>query len=151
MSTRPSSLFYGRRTAKDREASAFHLFFDQSQSAHLIAAWLNPNPLPLSLVASSDSLALSRPEGSQHGRHGSKSAYQVHNNIQQPPLRVHANWMLWFLSGNERIRWPVALKKALSTAGPATQIVGSPTPPQKPPLGMTIDSTLGIWPIRIES
>jgi hypothetical protein len=66
-------------------------------------------------------------------------------------LRIYANCMLWFLSGNERTRLPVALKKALSTAGAATQIVGSPTPPQKPPLGITMDSTLGIWAIRIES
>ena len=36
--------------------------------------------------------------------------------------------MLWFFSGNERIRLPVAAKIALSTAGAATQIVGSPTP-----------------------
>src|SRR5262249_15402367 len=34
------------------------------------------------------------------------------------------------------MRCPVALKKALSTAGAATQIVGSPTPPQKPPDGI---------------
>ena len=52
--------------------------------------------------------------------------------------------MFWFLSGNERMRWPVALKKAFSTAGAATQIVGSPTPPQKPPLGITMDLILGI-------
>jgi hypothetical protein len=56
----------------------------------------------------------------------------------------YANCMLWFLSGKERIRLPVALEKALSTAGAATQIVGSPTPPQKPPLGMMMLSTLGI-------
>jgi hypothetical protein len=41
--------------------------------------------------------------------------------------------------------------EALSTAGAATQIVGSPTPPQNPPLGMMIDSTFGIWAMRIES
>src|ERR1700747_849899 len=58
----------------------------------------------------------------------------------------HAIWILWFFSGNERMRWPVALKNALSTAGAATQIVGSPTPPQGslPPDGKRIDSTLGI-------
>src|SRR6266480_4043625 len=88
---------------------------------------------------------------------GNGSATEVHgqylglDGASRPPLQAHANCMLWFLSGNERTRWLVALKKALSTAGPATQIVGSPTPPQKPPLGMTIDSTLGIWAIRIES
>jgi hypothetical protein len=34
----PSSLFYGRRTGKARETSAFHLYFDESPSVHLIAA-----------------------------------------------------------------------------------------------------------------
>ena len=49
----------------------------------------------------------------------------------RPPLGLfHDIWMLWFFSGNERMRLPVALKNALSTAGAATQIVGSPTPPQ---------------------
>jgi hypothetical protein len=62
----------------------------------------------------------------------------------------HANEMSWFLSGTERMRLPVAAKNALSTAGAATKIVGSPTPPQKSPDGMMIDSTLGISLIRIE-
>src|SRR5262249_14816571 len=62
----------------------------------------------------------------------------------------HANEMLWFFSGIERTRWPVAVKNALRTAGAATKIVGSPTPPQNPPDGMMIDSTLGISAIRIE-
>src|SRR5262245_52958627 len=62
----------------------------------------------------------------------------------------HANEMSWFLSGIERMRLPVAAKNALSTAGAATKIVGSPTPPQNPPDGITIDSTLGIWAMRIE-
>ena len=53
-------------------------------------------------------------------------------------------------SGNERMRLPVAAKIALSTAGAATAIVGSPTPPQKPPLGITIDSTCGIAAMRID-
>jgi hypothetical protein len=35
------------------------------------------------------------------------------------------------------MRLPVAAKYALSTAGAATKIVGSPTPPQKPPDGIT--------------
>ena len=56
----------------------------------------------------------------------------------------------WFFSGNERMRFPVAANKAFSTAGPATHMVGSPTPPQNPPEGMTIDSTLGICAMRIE-
>jgi hypothetical protein len=33
----------------------------------------------------------------------------------------------------ERMRLPVAAKIAFSTAGAATQMVGSPTPPQNPP------------------
>ncbi len=48
------------------------------------------------------------------------------------------------------MRLPVAAKMALSTAGAATKIVGSPTPPQKPPDGMMIDSTFGISLMRIE-
>ena len=48
-----------------------------------------------------------------------------------------AKLMLWFFKGNERIRWPVALKYAFNTAGAATQMVGSPTPPHRelPPEG----------------
>ena len=42
----------------------------------------------------------------------------------------------------------MAAKTALSTAGAATAIVGSPTPPQKPPEGITIDSTAGMSAIR---
>src|SRR5262249_9125923 len=69
-----------------------------------------------------------------------------------PPLRVrYANEMLGLLSGIDRMRWPVAAKYALSTAGAAIQIVGSPTPPQKPPDGMRIVSTLGISAIRMMS
>ena len=43
---------------------------------------------------------------------------------------VHASVMFWFFSGNDRMRLPVAAKIALSTAGAATKIVGSPTPPR---------------------
>src|SRR5262249_39023321 len=71
----------------------------------------------------------------------------------RPPRGVsHAIWMLWFFSGNERMRWPVALKNALSTAGAATHIVGSPTPPQGllPRDGRRIDWTLGIGGMRID-
>ena len=39
---------------------------------------------------------------------------------------------------------------ALRTAGAATQMVGSPTPPQKPPDGMMIVSTFGICAMRID-
>src|SRR5919202_1048797 len=54
---------------------------------------------------------------------------------------VHASVMLWFFSGNDRMRLPVAAKIALSTAGAPTKIVGSPTPPQNPPDGMIMHST----------
>ena len=59
--------------------------------------------------------------------------------------------MLWFFSGNERMRLPVAAKYAFITAGAATQMVGSPTPPQtRPPPSMRVDSTYGISLMRIE-
>src|SRR5207237_1959344 len=64
---------------------------------------------------------------------------------------AYTSWMPWFFNGTERMRLPVALKNAFSTAGAATQIVGSPIPPQNPPDGITIDSTFGICAIRIES
>ena len=54
------------------------------------------------------------------------------------------------LSGKRRMRLPVAAKIALSTAGAATAIVGSPMPPQKPPEGMMITSTFGISEISID-
>ncbi len=69
----------------------------------------------------------------------------------RPPRIAYTIWTPWFFSGNVRMRLPVAAKNAFSTAGAATQIVGSPTPPQKPPDGMTIDSTFGICAMRIES
>src|SRR5258708_40000810 len=54
---------------------------------------------------------------------------------------LHANAMLWFFNGNERMRLPVAAKYALRTAGAATQIVGAPTPPPEPPECLAILST----------
>ncbi len=59
-------------------------------------------------------------------------------------LPRYAIEMLWFFNGNERMRLPVAAKNALSTAGAATKMVGSPTPPQKPPDGTIVTSTFGI-------
>src|SRR6516162_5230393 len=50
------------------------------------------------------------------------------------------------LIGTVRIRLPVAAKIALRTAGATTEIVGSPTPPQNSPSGMTTVSTFGIAP-----
>jgi hypothetical protein len=81
----------------------------------------------------------------------------IHYHISAKALHTQksdcqAIWMLWFFSGNERTRWPVALKYALSTAGAATQMVGSPIPPHgtSPPGCRMIDSTFGISAIRIE-
>ena len=49
-----------------------------------------------------------------------------------------------FLSGRLRTGLPVAAKMPLSTAGVTTEIVGSPTPPQKSCDGTITVSTLGI-------
>lgn len=54
-------------------------------------------------------------------------------------------------SGRVRWRFPVAAAMALRTAGAATQIVGSPTPPQNPPEGIRTVSTFGICLMRITS
>ena len=67
-----------------------------------------------------------------------------------PGGSVHATFRLAFFNGNWRIRLPVAANIAFSTAGAATAIVGSPTPPQKPPEGITIVSTSGISDIRMD-
>jgi hypothetical protein len=61
----------------------------------------------------------------------------------------HADRRSVFFRGNDRTRLPVAAKIALSTAGAATAIVGSPMPPQNPPEGITMTSTFGISAIRI--
>jgi hypothetical protein len=55
-------------------------------------------------------------------------------NVARVPERQHRQrryTSFTFLSGRLRIGLPVAAKMALSTAGATTQIVGSPTPPQK--------------------
>ena len=73
----------------------------------------------------------------------------IHNGISKrrpATLRTSAaaavRLLMPFFSGMLRMRLPVAAKIALSTAGAATAIVGSPTPPQKSPDGMTIDLDL---------
>src|SRR5215469_3508374 len=66
------------------------------------------------------------------------------------PATVYTVLMPSCISGIERSRLPVAAKIALSTAGAATDTVGSPTPPQKPPDGITITSTRGISRMRSE-
>ena len=46
------------------------------------------------------------------------------------------------------MRFPVAAKIAFNTAGAATAIVGSPTPPQNPPDARITVSTFGIAAMR---
>ena len=90
-----------------------------------------------------------RRDRQQDSCRGSESRKQVHGRYSpsgRPPIQlrgsgVYANCTSWFFSGNDRMRLPVAAKIALSTAGAATKIVGSPTPPQNPPDGMTMHST----------
>jgi hypothetical protein len=57
--------------------------------------------------------------------------------------RVQAFCSFTLLSGSVCTGLPVAAKIAFKTAGAATQIVGSPTPPQNPPDGMTMVSIFG--------
>jgi len=66
---------------------------------------------------------------------------------QQSPH--YASVRPWFFNGSERIRLPVAAKIALHTAGAIDAWPGSPTPPQKPPVGAITISTLGISRRRI--
>ena len=79
-------------------------------------------------------------------RPASRAAQQQPSSAGQRPHQ--ARFRLWFFSGSSRMRLPVAAKIAFSTAGAATAMVGSPTPPQKPPEGMTIVSTFGISSMR---
>src|SRR5436305_1692148 len=60
-----------------------------------------------------------------------------------PGRTPHALCSFTFFRGSERTGWPVAAKMAFMTAGDATEMVGSPMPPQKPPEGMTRVTTLG--------
>ncbi len=57
----------------------------------------------------------------------------------------------WFFSGRVRMRLPVAANSAFSTAGEATAIVGSPTPPQNPPEAAIWVSTFGMSSMRSTS
>ncbi len=57
---------------------------------------------------------------------------------------------LTFFSGSERTGLPVAANIAFITAGAATAIVGSPTPPQNPPDGtVTVSTTFGKSAMRM--
>ena len=72
-----------------------------------------------------------------------------HHRQHRDATNPHACARSCCRSGSVRMRLPVAAKIAFSTAGPATAIVGSPTPPQKPPDGAMIVSTFGMSAIRI--
>src|SRR5439155_22600906 len=91
-----------------------------------------------------------------HWRATSKADLVIACRNTVPPLPTaerrqtrQVDFRSWFINGSERMRLPVAAKIALSTAGAATAIVGSPTPPQKSPVGMMTTSTFGIPSIRI--
>jgi hypothetical protein len=83
------------------------------------------------------------------GGGGRQRRRQEGERRQPRPPRPHARRRSVCRSGSDRTRLPVAAKIALSTAGAATAMVGSPTPPQKPPEGMTMVSTFGISAMRI--
>lgn len=56
----------------------------------------------------------------------------------------YARFRLSDRSGTSRTRFPVAANAAFNTAGNATAMVGSPTPPQNPPEVKMMVSTFGI-------
>jgi len=64
--------------------------------------------------------------------------------VKLPPAAAGRYTSLTFLSGRLRTGLPVAAKIALRTAGVTTEIVGSPTPPQKSCDGTITVSTFGI-------
>jgi hypothetical protein len=108
----------------------------------------NPEPNTVLSLSSLDSGpgASRRPGMTEEGKRGRRP-------FGPPPFSFRdrqASSKPWFFSGNVRMRLPVAAKIAFSTAGAATKIVGSPTPPQKSLLGMMIDSTFGISDMRSE-
>ena len=80
---------------------------------------------------------------------GGGAAAPEHHRQHHDTASPHACARSVSRSGKERTRLPVAAKIAFSTAGPATAIVGSPTPPQKPPDGAMIVSTFGMSAMRI--
>ena len=102
-----------------------------------------------------DSPSTTRRAGRRVGRSGTAPASDQRSTAISAThgtgsaARRQARFRSWFISGSERMRLPVAAKIALSTAGAATAIVGSPTPPQKPPDGTMIVSTFGISSMRI--
>ena len=74
----------------------------------------------------------------------------AHRHRSARRSRIQALLRSTFFNGKRRTRLPVAAKMALSTAGAATAMVGSPMPPQKPPDGMMMVSTSGISSISMD-
>jgi hypothetical protein len=68
------------------------------------------------------------------------------HNEEEPDLHAYTSFR--FFSGRLRTGFPVAAWIAFSTEGVTTQMVGSPTPPQKSSVGTRTVSTFGISAIR---
>ena len=85
---------------------------------------------------------------SSQGHDNSSKSARGKGRLGAAPCR-QAFLKSWFITGSVRMRLPVAAKMALSTAGAATAIVGSPTPPQKSPDGTITASTFGISSMRM--
>ena len=75
---------------------------------------------------------------------GLQIRHSLHLSLTQTSLRSTS------FNGTWRTRLPVAANIAFNTAGAATAMVGSPTPPQNPPDGITMVSTAGISAMRME-
>jgi hypothetical protein len=86
-------------------------------------------------------------------RCGRASHGQKRQREQTIPQRYHSCFQALrrsvFFIGKWRMRRPVAAAMALSTAGAATAMVGSPTPPQNVPSGIRMLSTFGISSMRM--
>src|SRR5215831_8791132 len=74
-------------------------------------------------TASDEASSLRRliPGTAEQNKSGGRGAQR---SMAAAGLAYVAMVMLWFFSGNERMRLPVALKNAFRTAGAATQMVG---------------------------
>src|SRR6266478_3862182 len=89
-------------------------------------------------------------DGSGQASQARHSAPDEVPRLEIPPDRLRGNRQRYafnsftFLSGRLRTGLPVAAAIALSTEGATTQIVGSPTPPQKSYVGTMTVSTFGI-------
>src|SRR5262249_53076897 len=83
-------------------------------------------------------------DGNRSRRRLRRTAFDLRRRRTSPNHALADNPIFWLLSGSVRTGLPVAANIALSTAGVTTEIVGSPTPPQKSIDGTTTVSTFGI-------